>query len=293
MGYSAASVEAWLAFFLIQAVPAGAALIRLSRTPSEDPFPREGRIGAFDCYVFLFLWLLLLLDLVVFWNSPRGAWVMLAAGVAAAYTFILSAEFSSHAAVSGFAARIFSPAPDGAWLAASLAMFPALFAIGHGLSLIIPACPKATLLLRTFPGGRTWGQVILLGLSNAVFSGGIGGEPYWRGVLYARLREGRPMLRAAYAAGIVQAVWFVPCGLLIGLDLRGALVLSAFILSASPAFAWVYERSRRSLPAVIIMFGSMMTALGLIPLSFAAVLILNLVFPAAFLVNKKFRRSLE
>ena len=293
MDHNAVSVEAWLAFFLIQAVPSGAVLIRLSRTPAEGPSPRGGRILAFDSFVFLFLWLFLLLDLFVFWISPRGAWVLMAAGVAAVYALILSAEFSSHAAVSGFSARIFSPAPNSAWLVASLAMFPALFAIGHGLNVLIPAFPRATLLFHTFPGGRTLGHVILLFISNAFFGGGIGGEPYWRGVLYSRLRERRSFIRAAYAAGIAQSIWFIPCGLLIGLEFRGALVLSALVLSASPAFAWVYERSRRSLLAVIIMFGSMTTALDLIPLSFTTVMTLILIFPAAFLVEKKFRRSLE
>jgi membrane protease YdiL (CAAX protease family) len=293
MDRSAVTVEAWLVFFLIQAVPSGAALIRLSRTPAAGPFPREGRVFAFDSFVFLSLWLLLLLDLFVIWISPRGAWVLLATGVAAVYALILSAEFSSHAAVSGFAARIFSPAPSGAWLAASLAIFPALLAIGYGLNVLLPAFPRAALLFHTFPGGRPLGRIILLFLSNALFGGGIGGEPFWRGVLYARLRERRPFFRAAYAAGTAQAIWYIPCGLLIGLGLRGALVLSALVLSASPAFAWVYERSRRSLLAVIIMFSSMTTALDLIPLTFTTVLILTFIVPAAVHIEKKIRRSLE
>jgi len=291
MNLNAGSVEAWMAFFLIQAAPTGAALIRLFLAPPQRPFPREGKVLAFDSFVFLFLFLLLLLDLFVCRFPLRAEWILLAASVAAVYALILSAEFSSHAAVSSFAARILYPAPNLKWLVASLSAFPVLFSIGHWLNSLIPVLPRATLFVHPFPDGRTLGHVPLIFITNAVFAGGIGGEPFWRGVLYPRLRKRRLFLRAAFMTGIAQAVWFIPCGLLVGWGFRGILLLSALFLSASPVFAWVYERSRRSLLAAVIMFGSMTTALSFIPLSFTTVGAVILLFPAVLLAEKRIRRK--
>jgi len=291
MNLNAGSVEAWMAFFLIQAVPTGAALVRLFLIPPQSPFPREGKILAFDSFVFIFLCLLLLLDLCVYRFPLRAEWILLAASVAAVYALILSAEFSSHAAVSSYAARILYPAPNLKWLVVSLSAFPVLFAIGSWLNSLIPVFAKATQFLYAFPGGRTLEHVPLIFITNAVFAGGIGGEPFWRGVLYPRLRKRRPFLRAAFLTGIAQAIWFIPCELLVGRGFRGILLLSALFLSASPVFAWVYERSRRSLLAAVIMFGSMTTALHFIPLSFSTVGTVILLFPTVLLAEKRIRRK--
>ena len=291
MGPNAGSVEAWMVLFLIQAIPTGSVLIRLSLIPSRAPLPRKERIFAFDGFILLFFGLLLLLDVIVSRSSPGLVGILLAVPVAAVYTLILSAEFSSHAAVSSFVARIFYPAPRFVWAAASLSMFPALFAIGYRLNSLIPIFPKATLFFHSFPDRRTLGHIPLIFITNAVFAGGIGGEPFWRGVLYPLLRKRLPFLHAALAAGLAQAVWLIPGWLVLGRGLQGILFLSALFISASPVFAWAYERSRRSLLPVIVMFGSMTTALNYVPLSFTTVGTVILLFPALLVAEKRIRRK--
>ena len=285
-----ASVEAWMAFFLIQALPTSAALVRLFLAPPENPSLRARKLIPFDGLAFLFLFLLLLLDLFVSRPSLKAEWVFLAASVAAVYALILSAEFSSHAAVERFASGILSPVPDFKWLVVSLSIFPILFAIGRLLGSLLPIFSKATLFHQPFPSGSSLKHVPLLFVTNTVFAGGIGGEPFWRGILYVRLRKRRLFLRAALMTGIAQALWFIPCGLLIGYDPEGILLIFAFFVSVSPVFAWVYERSGRSLLAAILLFGSMMTAFGFSPLSFMTVGAVILFISAALLAENKLRR---
>jgi hypothetical protein len=90
--------------------------------------------------------------------------------------------------------------------------------------------------------------------------------------------------------GIAQAAWLVPGWLVLGQGLRGILVLSALWVSASPVFAWVYERSGRSFLAAVILFGSMMTAMAVIPVSIMTAGALIMGIPAAMFAEKNFGR---
>ncbi len=281
------SVEAWMIFFLVQAVPVSAALVRLYLCVPKFPSPRQGKLVVFDGPLYASLGMLLLLDLIVCSDAFEAEWIPLAAIVSAVYTLILSAEFSSHAAVRRFAGRFLSPAPDLPWLAVSLAAIPALFVLGQWLGSHVPLPSQAAPIHRSFTGWRALGHAPFLFLTNAIFAGGIGGEPYWRGILYSRLRERLPFARAALVTGIAQAAWLVPGWLLVGQDLRGIGLLSVLFISVSPAFACVYERSHRSLLAVILLFGSMMTALAIFSLSFATVGAAILSFPAALFAERR------
>jgi len=264
---AAGSAEAMMAFFLIQAVPVSAAIVRLVPARPADPSPGERRLVPFDGLLFSFLCLLLLRDLSASRAALKAEWILLAALTSAVYTLILSAELSSHAELRRFAGRILSPAPNLPWLVISLTVIPAVFLAGFHLGPLLSVLSQAAPAHPSFLAGQGPGDAPFLFLTNAIFAGGIGGEPFWRGVLYARLRRRRPFFRAAFVTGIAQAIWLVPGWLVVGLGLHGILLLSALFICASPVFAWIYERTHRSLLAVVLLFGSMMTAMDFIPLS--------------------------
>lgn len=275
-----ASVESRLVFFLVQAGPSVAVLFRLFRTSPRVSPPPNTRALPFDGLVFLLLSLLLLLDLFYVRPILKPEWIAFSVAAAAAHALILSAEYSPYPEVRRFGLGILSPPRSSLWLVVSLLGFPVVFAVGHALGSLVPALAGPAYPFPAFPGGRSPVNIPLIFVTNAVFGGGIGGEPFWRGLLYVRFRCQSSLFPAALVTGLFQAVWFIPGWLLAGIDSRGILLLSALFLAISPAIAWVYERSGRSLLAAIVMFGSMTTSLYFIPLTAVVLVTTVLVVPA-------------
>jgi membrane protease YdiL (CAAX protease family) len=147
------------------------------------------------------------------------------------------------------------------WLLVALLLFPAVGVLGT----LAVGGPDELGSGSAWPASAT--ALLLVLVTTALYGGPLGEELGWRGFALPRLQQARTPLVASVVIGLAWGFWHLPLHLRGDYPSMGGLVAGFALRLASQVavavvFTWLFNRSHRSLVAVVVLHASLNNTVG-------------------------------
>ncbi|MBM4431606.1 MAG: CPBP family intramembrane metalloprotease [Chloroflexi bacterium] len=220
--------------------------------------------------IFGTIWLVAWLHLVLYANvvsdlTVNPKLIVVGGIITTLPAFVISSAFSRNEGIRSHLASIIRPGGNPVWNLFAILIIPVTMALGAAISLALgDSLPAPDHSIQDPVRLQTLGMIVLVFLNELVQAGGLPEEPGWRGFALPRLQTRFSPLAASIILGLVWALWHGP--LLIGmLQEAGPCRMVLRILMIGITFTWLYNRTRGSLLAVVLLHASWNTALAFLP----------------------------
>jgi len=226
------------------------------------PRPRLDRILGFVLFSHGWTWGLWAVPLIRggdVWTLPNA--VFLAAGALGVPVggLVMTAREGGARALARLGRRTVDPRRvSPAWWAASLFLFPAVTLLAGGIVALVDPGAEA---LDPAGAAAQWGSPagFLAAVGFGVLAGPLPEEIGWRGFALHHLQRRWRSLRAGLVVGLLWATWHLPLYFLegyyaaFGASAPDPAEHAAGVMVSSVLYAWVYNRTGRSVLAVILL----------------------------------------
>lgn len=271
----------------------GPAAAGLAISAITDPGARQGpRTAALAGFILIWLagTVLFIADQTVQEGRAWSPRLAAAAALAALWpALVLAAGFRAGPGIRRQLAGLVKPAGARWHYLLAILLFPGIWGLGALLTSTLGMETPDRLLPAAGPGLAV---AVLRDFFYSLCFTGLSEEPGWRGFALPRLLARFSPLSSSLILGIFWAVWHAPArfGGFEAKTPEDTIIEWIFIVLISIIFTWLYNRTKFSLLATVLLHPAMNTASRYLPLTGAAILLLAGFLVFAVIQGRMWRR---